>query len=185
MFLLCSAFHMCWPCSRCSPFSMFPFLGCFYEPNHLSECVSRLPAKSTGQQKAKRLMLNSQDVNREREGLMGQQKRRGERHVNTCPCVEERFPTLMLRWKEDDRIWKHFKGGESAYFQKGFSSPNSLERLRNTVILWHFNRTSYSVTLQTRWKINNCFHEEQMYFCLIFQGLLKLDSLETVSGELE
>ena len=83
-------------------------------------------------------MFDSQDANRERERWMRQQSTLLSGMHTPAFSVEAPFPALMLRWKEDDRIWKHFKGWESTYFQKVFSSPNpssstvSKEKLGNT-----------------------------------------------------
>lgn len=96
----------------------FPWLF-LWAKSPVKMCQQLASWESAGQQKAKRnkrLMLDSQDANRKRGRLMGQQSASVSGMYTPVLGGEEFFPTLMLRWKEDDRIGKHFKGWESTYF---------------------------------------------------------------------
>lgn len=133
------------------------------------KCVNSLPAeKSTGQHKAKRnkrLMLDSQDSNRKRDRLMGQQSA-SVRHVYTCPWWGRAFPNFDVEMK---RRWQNLEAFQRLR-KHILSSPNpsSWIVLKESETLCSFYGililTSYSVTLQSRWKSNSFFHEEQIYF---------------------
>lgn len=101
--LLCFCHVQHFVCSDHTSGKAPPFLGCFYDPSHLSKCVSSLPAmrvqvsKKLKELKDKCLILKTQ-----RDRLMGTAECLSVWHVNTCPWSGRAFPNFdveMKRWQ--------------------------------------------------------------------------------------